>query len=170
MKFVIEPGLVFVMWGGYAQKLRPEIEKINASTRSPIPIAFVENNHPAATGPALEAFHTNNSFTNIENALQSLGMTPIDFFGIHHAANAPIDKNAKRKREQPETGSSEEKSVKKDIESIPKQKKPRTAKSSKSKQTKPEKKPAKQNEAEKKPKKQPEKKASKKAKSARTKK
>jgi len=73
-------GLVFILWGGYAQKYRKTIEDLNAKSSPALQIAFVENNHPAATGPALLAFHENNSFTKANESLATFGLQPVKWF------------------------------------------------------------------------------------------
>lgn len=42
--------LVFVLWGGHAQKLVKSVEKLNGKHK--LDIRFVEANHPAANGDA----------------------------------------------------------------------------------------------------------------------
>jgi len=95
-------GLVFIMWGGYAQKLRTAIEAINKKTKPELPLIFVENNHPAATGTALTAFHQNNSFTQANAGLVKLGLTPVNWFAAKSGAEAEdasssLDNSKKRK-------------------------------------------------------------------------
>jgi uracil DNA glycosylase len=66
-------GLVFVLWGGYAQKLRKEVEALNK--KHGVAVRFVEANHPA-----VESFNDTNSFTAIDKALAELNEKPIDWF------------------------------------------------------------------------------------------
>jgi len=75
-------GLVFIMWGGYAQKLRKPIEQMNEKSQPVLPIEFVENNHPAATGDSLVAFHRNNSFTKANAGLVKLSLTGVNWFAV----------------------------------------------------------------------------------------
>lgn len=68
-------GLVFVLWGGHAQKLRKMVEKLNTKKPS-IDIQFIEAPHPAANGTT---FHTVKSFNAIDDALAKLGLPAIDW-------------------------------------------------------------------------------------------
>ena len=88
----IKEGLVFVMWGGYAQKFRKIVEDLNKKTQPALDIAFVENNHPAATGEALATFHKNNSFTHANAELKKFGLPEVKWFsdGAGNSAVAPI--------------------------------------------------------------------------------
>ena len=96
--------VVFVFWGGHAQKLRKPIEAMNKKYN--IDIRFVEANHPAANGDACVQKHRNKfsseispfffhysfhavlSFESVNKHLEELGAEPIDWL--------PSRKGAKR--------------------------------------------------------------------------
>ena len=69
-------GLVFVMWGGHAQKLQKLIEKINQSKSPQIKLEFVTASHPAANG---NTFHGTKTFASINSALESLNLPVINW-------------------------------------------------------------------------------------------
>lgn len=70
-------GLVFVLWGGHAQKLKTMVNKINLSkVGPPIDIVFIDAPHPAANGTT---FHTVKTFTAIDEALAKLGLPAVDW-------------------------------------------------------------------------------------------
>lgn len=77
-------GLVFVLWGGHAQKLRKVVEKINQTGGKPIDLRFIDAPHPAATG---NSFHTIKSFEAIDRALSELALPAIDWLPTSGAAS-----------------------------------------------------------------------------------
>jgi len=66
--------IVFVLWGGYAKKLKPVINKINGASDPALEIAFVEGNHPA-----VETFHNIDSFALVNEHLESMGAPKINW-------------------------------------------------------------------------------------------
>lgn len=85
-------GLVFVLWGGYAQKLRKMVERLNNSGGTPIDLVFVEAAHPAATG---DSFHTTKTFEAVDQALVKLGLSAIDW--LPKGASSTVVIEAKKK-------------------------------------------------------------------------
>lgn len=69
-------GLVFVLWGGHAVKLKKMVEALNKASGAPIDLIFVEAAHPAANG---NAFHTIKTFEAVDAALAKLGLPPVDW-------------------------------------------------------------------------------------------
>jgi uracil DNA glycosylase len=67
-------GLVFVLWGGYAKKLKKLVQKCQNEHAKNVPIRFVEANHPA-----VESFHKTKTFTLIDEELSALGLGSIDW-------------------------------------------------------------------------------------------
>lgn len=63
-------GLVFVLWGGNAKKLKKVIE----SFKSKCKIKYVEANHPS-----VESFHQVNTFELVNKYLEELGLEKIDW-------------------------------------------------------------------------------------------
>lgn len=86
-------GLVFVLWGGHAQKLRKMVEKLNNSKSPKIDLKFIESPHPAATGPA---FHTVHSFESINKALESMKEKTIDWFPKSSASDSANEEPASK--------------------------------------------------------------------------
>lgn len=83
-------GLVFVLWGGHAQKLQKLVEALNTSSGDPIDLIFVKAPHPAANG---SAFHVVKTFEAVDQALEKLGLPAIDWLPKGHspaASSAPI--------------------------------------------------------------------------------
>ncbi|KAK2962347.1 putative TKL protein kinase [Blattamonas nauphoetae] len=58
-------GVVFVLWGGTAKKLKSRIEKAKKGLNSTVPIYFVSAPHPS-----VESFHTVCTFKDIDDAMQ----------------------------------------------------------------------------------------------------
>lgn len=69
-------GLVFVLWGGHAVKLKKMVETLNKSSGDPIDLIFIEAPHPAANG---NTFHTVKTFEAVDAALAKLGLPSIDW-------------------------------------------------------------------------------------------
>jgi len=67
--------IIFVLWGGYAQKLEKTIKEIQKSKGNEIKVEFVKAKHPS-----VESFHEICSFDLIENCQNKLGQTPINWF------------------------------------------------------------------------------------------
>ncbi|KAL9647449.1 hypothetical protein ABK040_006810 [Willaertia magna] len=65
-------GIVFVLWGGHAKKLKTVINKIAKKLSKSV--AFVEANHPA-----VESFHDVKTFSKINEELKKLGHDEIDW-------------------------------------------------------------------------------------------
>ncbi|GIQ86375.1 hypothetical protein KIPB_008221 [Kipferlia bialata] len=65
-------GLVTLMWGGKALKLKPVVEA--AAEKTGCRVVYVERRHPA-----VEAFHQNNTFRGVRAAFDELGMAQIDW-------------------------------------------------------------------------------------------
>ncbi|EFC47179.1 predicted protein [Naegleria gruberi] len=100
-----EKGIVFVLWGGIAKKLKTTIN--NIAKKEGKTVKFVEANHPA-----VESFHDVNSFSDINKHLKELGHEEIDWL--------PTSKKRKQEESKTTTTSS---SSDNDESSLKKQKK-----------------------------------------------
>lgn len=81
--------LVFVLWGGHAQKLSKSVEKLN---KYGLDIRFIDANHPAANG---DAFHAVLSFESVNKHLSELGASPINWMPTRGAGTGSAT-NGKR--------------------------------------------------------------------------
>lgn len=63
-------GIVFVLWGGNAKKLKKVINSFKTTCK----IKFVEANHPS-----VETFHQVNTFELVNKSLEELGVEKIDW-------------------------------------------------------------------------------------------
>ncbi|KAF0973483.1 hypothetical protein FDP41_008187 [Naegleria fowleri] len=83
-------GIVFVLWGGNAKKLKSMINKV--AKKETKKVEFVEANHPA-----VESFNDVQTFTKVNEALKKLDHEEIDWLGTE-----------KKRKEAPSSSSSVE--------------------------------------------------------------
>eukprot|EP01122_Echinamoeba_exundans_P014729 TRINITY_DN6726_c0_g1_i1.p1 TRINITY_DN6726_c0_g1~~TRINITY_DN6726_c0_g1_i1.p1 ORF type:complete len:359 (+),score=106.84 TRINITY_DN6726_c0_g1_i1:31-1107(+) len=79
--------LVFVLWGGHAQKLAKSVKALN---KHGLDVRFIDANHPAANG---DAFHAVMSFESVNKHLEELGAKTINWLPTR-SGSAPSGKRS----------------------------------------------------------------------------